>query len=109
MSIKIKTFPQIYIGESINPKQLFFIKNKIKHAKGKYFIIIPSDSENELLDIIEAKYLGLPIYKNKEFVIGGIAASMSEAHNLVKDMTVDCQRKRGDLNLKEFILCGRYY
>ena len=109
MKAKIKSFAQIYIGDSLDSKKLFFIKNQIKHGKGNYFVVTPSEKEDELLEIIEAKFLIAPFYQHRTFIIGGIAGSKGEAGELVRRMVEDCSKKRGDLNLKEFISCGRYY
>jgi len=109
MKAKIKSFPQLYIGDSIDSKKLFFIKQKIKHGKGNYFIITPSEKDDEMLEILEAKYLISPIYRKRTFIIGGIAGSKGEAGEIVRRIAEDCNRKRGDLNLKDFISCGRYF
>lgn len=109
MKAKIKSFPQIYIGDSLDSRKLMFIKYRIKHGKGNYFIITPSDKEDEMLEILEAKFLVSPLYKQRIFIVGGIAGSKGEAGELVRRMSEDCMHKRGDLNLKEFISCGRYF
>lgn len=108
MSVRFKCFPKLYIGDSIDGRKLMFIKHRIRHGKGGYCVIVPSEKDDEMLDIIEAKYLIKPLYDGKRLVLGGIAANKSEAIKLVCLMTEDCQRIRGDLNLKEFIACGQY-
>lgn len=109
MKAKIKSFPQIYIGDSLNGKKMLFIKYQLRHGKGNYFIITPSEREDEMLEIIEAKFLVSPLYKNRIFILGGIAGSKSEAGELVRRIAEDCHVKRGDFNLKEFISCGQFY
>ncbi len=109
MSAKFKFFPQLYISESINPKKLFFIRTKIKMGKGGYFIIVPSEQSCEMLEIIDSKQTKLKIYDGRRFIVGGIADNKPDALKLVTLMTIDCQKIRGDLNLKEFIACGQFF
>ncbi|MBR1650518.1 MAG: hypothetical protein IJ691_05065 [Lachnospiraceae bacterium] len=107
--MKFKFFPQVYTSEGINPKKLFFIRQKIKRGKGEYFIIVPSEKEDELLEIIGSGELKKSIYDGKRLIVGGISDDKEDAMKLVLLMTEDCRRIRGDLNLKEFIACGQFF
>ena len=109
MRVKFKFFPQVYTSEGINPKKLFFIRQKIKRGKGEYFIIVPSEKEDELLEIIGSGELKKSIYDGKRLIVGGISDDKEDAMKLVLLMTEDCRRIRGDLNLKECIACGQFF
>ncbi|MCR4618560.1 MAG: hypothetical protein K5669_10325 [Lachnospiraceae bacterium] len=99
----------MYTSESVNPRKLFFIRQKIKKGKKGYFIVVPSEKEDELLEIIGSEEVKKSIYDNRRFYVGGIADNKPDAFKLVQLMTIDCQRIRGDLNLKEFIACGQFF
>lgn len=109
MKAKIKSFPQLYIGDSLDRNRLMIIKHQLRHGKGNYFIITPSEKDDELLEIIESKFLISPLYKQRTFILGGVAGSKGEAGELVRRIAEDCNKKRGDLNLKEFISCGQFF
>lgn len=78
-------------------------------GKGGYFIVVPSFSENEQLEILSSSETKRPMYDGKRFIVGGIADNKPDALKLVQLMTIDCQKIRGDLNLKEFIGCGQFF
>ncbi len=109
MSAKFKFFPHVYISESIKPHRLFFIRMKIKAGKGGYFVIVPSQRDDEMLEILSSKETAKKQYDKRRFIVGGIADNKLDALKLVQLMTIDCQRIRGDLNLKEYISCGQFY
>ncbi|MBR1861698.1 MAG: hypothetical protein IJ796_07555 [Lachnospiraceae bacterium] len=109
MSARFKFFPQVYTSEGINPRRLFFIRQKIKAHKGGYFIVVPSVREDELLEIFDSKELGKKLYNDRRFIVGGIADNKADALKLVGLIAADCQRIRGDLNLKEFVACGQFF
>ncbi len=109
MSAKLKFFPQVYTSESVNSKKLFFIRQKIKMGKGDYYIIVPSFKEDEMLEILSAKETKSKLYDGKRLIVGGIADNKPDALKLVQLMTIDCQKIRGDLDLKEFISCGQFF
>lgn len=109
MSAKFKFFPQLYISESINPRKLFFIRNKIRMGKGGYFIVVPAFSDDEMLEIYDSKETKNRLYDGKRFIVGGIADNKADALKLVQLITIDCQKIRGDLNLKEFLKCGQFF
>ncbi len=109
MRVKFKFFPQVYTSEGINPRRLFFIRQKIKRGKGGYFIIVPASRDDELLEIIGSGELKKSIYNGKRLIVGGISDDKEDAFKLVALMAEDCRRIRGDLNLKEFIACGQFF
>ncbi len=109
MSAKFKFFPQLYISESVDPKKLFFIRMRIKMGKGGYFIIVPSDRDDEMLEILDSKEAKKKLYDGRLLIVGGIADNKPDALKLVQLMTIDCQKIRGDVNLKEFVACGQFF
>ncbi len=109
MSARFKFFPQLYISENIDPGKLFFIRSRIKRGRRGYYIIVPSESDTTLLEIFSSSETKNRLYDGRRFIVGGIADSKSAAIGLVALITSDCQRIRGDLNLKEFISCGQFF
>lgn len=109
MKAKFKFFPKMYMSESIDAGKLFFIKQKIKKGKGEFHVIVNSEIPGEMLEILSAKECKNPVYKDRLFYVGGISVTKGEAMQLVHLMTVDCQKIRNDLNLKEFIKCGQFF
>lgn len=109
MSAKIKWLKQLYIGNSISKDKVLLYKLKFKTGNRNVCVIVPSDREDELLQIISGKEASLKIYDGKKYLVGGIAANKAEAIKLIEDITNDCLKIRGDLDLKEYIKCGQFY
>ena len=72
-------------------------------------MIVPSQRDDEMLEILSSKETAKKQYDKRRFIVGGIADNKPDALKLVQLMTIDCQRIRGDLNLKEYISCGQFY
>ena len=98
--------PVIYMPDGMDSKDLDSIRKKISAGKGSYGIILISENDNDLFDIVTPLQLKLPVWKGKKPVICGIARNKEEAGELVGTIVRDCMTARGDLEVKKF-LCSQ--
>ena len=98
--------PVIYMPEGMDKDDLDKIKKKISAGKGSFGIILISENENDLFDIVTPFQLKLPVWKDKKPVVCGIARNKDEAGELVGVIVRDCMTSRGNLEVKKF-LCSQ--
>ena len=93
----------LYIGEQAEKNHGKIMK---KLEKGKlvsgFFLITKPSNDNNLFDILPAKELLFPYYKQRELVVYGLAKDKAEAENLVVTMLEDIYRENGGLCCKEY-------
>lgn len=94
----------LYIGEKAEKKKGKIIRGikKRKAFLNTYVLMLPNAPLNQL-DIIEATELKQPFYKDKEFVIVGIAVGKEEAISLVAKITDDAISKTGSPMILDFL------
>lgn len=95
---------KLYLSDNLDEKDLSEIKSRIAKGKGKYRLILISEKEDENFDIVSLGQLKLKAWEGKKPVVAGIADGEEDAYELVMKIIDDCREKRGDLNLKEYIL-----
>lgn len=107
MVLKIAYHPELYLGEGIKRKKLDRIKKKLEKNPrfSGVFVIAISRNPSEQLEIYAARQLSRRFHDYFSLYVVGIAASWEEAVLLVKEMTMDCLRERGDCALKEYMRC----
>ncbi len=101
--VEVNFRPSLYLSDSINIKKLPKVKDKILKGKGSYKLILVSEKEDENFDIVSASNLRSRVWEGKVPSVCAIAENEDEAFELVAKITEDCLKKRGDLDLKEYI------
>lgn len=99
--------PRLYLGDGISGKKLDKIKRKL-HTKpflANVFLITIASNPKEQLDILDARQIAQPYYKDVELYVVGIASDHEEAIDLVEQIVKECLKERGDCALKEYLLC----
>ncbi len=107
MKKKVDFSPKLYLGDSMNEKDLDKLKKNIvkKPLLTKVYLITISSNPVDQLDIIETKWLVQRYYyKNPLFVVG-IASDYQESLVLLERIVLECLGSRGDCSLKEYLLC----
>ena len=104
---KMLTFSEhLYLGDGIQKQNMDKLKEKLMNSPifTKVFLITISTNPSEMLDILESKYLTFPYYNSHPLHVVGIANSNKEAIGLTQMIVQDCLDKRGDVDLKSFLL-----
>ena len=98
---------QLYIGEGIktNKVERLIKKLKFKPQSAHVVVITIAGNPTDQLDIIESSELKKHYYKTYPPYIVGLAKDRSDAFALVERMVNDCLHARGDIKLKEYLLC----
>ena len=98
---------RLYLGESINVKKVDRIKKMLikRPLQANVYLIVPAHNEADQLDILDARQLVLPHYRNMTFLVLGIAADYDEAMVMIEQIVRDCLKERGDCKLREYLLC----
>ncbi len=106
MSKKLTFSENMYLGESMKIQKLDKLKKKLVESPivTKAFLITISTNIYDQLDIIESRYLTFPYYNEHPLHVVGLAGSNSEAIKLIEQIVQNCLDKRGDVNLKAFLL-----
>ncbi len=103
---KINFHYHLHLGEGLEYKDLMQMKKDLREnpIAANLFIITLSANEQEQLDIFDAKYLIQKYYsKNPPYVIG-IAKDKGQAIAVVERLMQECVTKRGDANLRAYIM-----
>jgi len=106
MSKKLTFSANLYLSDSMYSQKMDKLKKRLveRPILTKVFLLTISTNPNEQLDIIESKYLSFPYYNEHPLYVVGLAGSHGEAVALVEKIVQDCLDKRGDVNLKTFLL-----
>ena len=107
MERNLTFYPNLYMGESINPKKLDKLKYKLikKPLFAKVYVIAIASNPIDQLDIFEAKQLAWNYYVKHPVHIVGLAGNYDEAVSIVQQIVGDCMESRNDCLLKEYLLC----
>jgi len=97
----------LYVDESINPRKLEKIKQKInkKPLLTKVYLVTLSDNVSDLLNIFEARQLVFPYYLDHAVRVVGIFATYDAAVEWIVGITSLCKDERDDYDLKEYLSC----
>lgn len=101
----MKYRPQLYLGDSVNPARVIGIQKKIEQHpfRAGVVLIVLSVNDSDQLDIIDTKVLSQPCYRDWDRSVVGMAGNREEALELVRQMTEECFKSRGDCALKEYL------
>ncbi len=99
--------PRLYLGEGISGKKLDKIKKRLDKGSllANVFLITTAACPEDQLDILDARQLAQPHYRERKLYVVGIASDREEAFSLVERIAGECLRERGDCALKEYLLC----
>jgi hypothetical protein len=102
--MKIYWCDRLYAGEKARKKRYRIIQGirRLKPGPGVY-VITPAANGNNILDIYPAMTLLWPVYREKEFLILGIASGYWEALEVAGNIIDEMYRKTGDFNLSAFM------
>lgn len=104
---KLTYHPKLYLGNGISGKKLDKIKKKL-HTRPflvNVSLITIASNPKEQLDILDARQIAQPYYKDLALYVVGIASDHEEAIALVEQIVKECLKERGDCALKEYLLC----
>lgn len=107
MSIALKYYPRLYLGDSIDADKLDKIKKKLENRPlfSGVFLVAVSRNPSDQLEIYGAKQLAQSYYRKNPPYVVGLAGDYEEAVSLVIRMTEECLASRGDCRLKEYLQC----
>ena len=99
----VKWSEKLYIGEHA-AKKAEKCQKKIEAGKlvNGFFLITRPSNEQNLFDILPAKELMFPYYKQRELFVYGLAKGKDEAESLVVTMLEDVYRETAGLCCKEY-------
>lgn len=94
----------LYVGEKAAKKKHRYQKDV---ESGKFqpglYLITPSASDRDLLDILPACELLQPYYRDRRISILGLALGRNEALELVRKLVTDCYLETGDFQIAEWL------
>ena len=102
--MKISWYDHLYVGDKAKKKRYQIIQ-AIRNSRlisGAY-VITPSLSGNNVLDIYPAMELSAPWYRDEEFFIIGIAADYWEALEVTRQIIDELYRNTGGFDLTGYI------
>lgn len=102
--MKISWYDHLYVGDKAKKKRYQIIQ-AIRNSRlisGAY-VITPSLSGNNVLDIYPAMELSAPWYRNEEFFIIGIAADYWEALEVTRQIIDELYRNTGGFDLAGYL------
>ena len=102
--MKISWYDHLYVGNNAKKKRYQIIQ-AIRNSRlitGAY-VITPSLSGNNVLDIYPARELSAPWYREEEFLIIGIAADYWEALEVTRQIVEELYRKTGGFDLTGYL------
>lgn len=102
--MRMRWHKPLYMGEQATKKRFSLIQGlrKKKPCIGTY-VITPASGGNNILDIYPAAELLLPYYREKDFLIMGIAFGYDEATEVAARIVADLYRKTGGFCLNELL------
>lgn len=94
----------LYVGESIRHPML--VKWKLRAAAGQFQVqvIVISDNGSNQLECFHNSLLKQKSYRNRDFLVVGIAGDYKEAIEIITKITEDCVLQTGTGNVKQFLL-----
>lgn len=100
----MRWYNRLYVGEKAK-KHRFSIIQSIRRRKYRMgvFVITPASNGNNILDIYPLATLLAPYYREKEFLILGIAQGYGEALELAAKIVGDMYQKTGSFCLEDFL------
>lgn len=107
MGEKLKFRDDLYLGEGIKPKKLDKIKKRLveKPLLAGVYIIAVAANPSDQLEIIHARQLAWHYYLEHPRYVVGIAADYDDSLQLVERIVRECMERRGDCDLKGYLLC----
>lgn len=102
--MKTLWYDGLYVGEKAK-RHRFSIIQSIRRSKYRIgvFVITPASNGNNILDIYPLLTLLGPYYREKEFLVLGIAEGYGEALELAGKIVGDMYRKTGAFCLEDFL------
>lgn len=100
----MRWYKPLYMGEAASKKRFRLIQGirKKKLCPGAY-VITPASGGNNILDIYPAPEFLLPYYRERDFLIMGIALGYDEAAQVAARIVEDLYQKTGGFDLKELL------
>lgn len=107
MAIRLTYHTNIYCNAGMKNKKLDKIKKKLESGflLSSYYLIALSRNPIDQLEVYDGRQLVQSYYKKNPPYVVGIAESYDDAIELVQVIVKECLDKRGDCNLKEYLLC----
>lgn len=101
---KFSYHPRLYLSDDIDQKRLGQIKRRLRHSPllADVYLIVPAQNQADQLEFWDARQLAQGYYKEKCFLVLGIADDWSGAVLLVEKMVQDCLKERGNCKLREY-------
>ncbi len=100
----MRWYEDLYVGEKAK-KHRYAIIQKIRRRKPcGYYVLTPSSNGKNLLDLYPARALLHPFYKDRDFLILGIAEDYEDAALLAARIVDELYRKTGAFDLNEYIV-----
>ncbi len=101
----LKWNESLYLGKMVEAYE-DSIRSRLDQDKvdvGHYLITI-SENQHDQLDIVSTTLIQTKAQRLRLPLIVGIAGTRQEAFRLVKTITEDCLRERGDACLRDFLM-----
>jgi hypothetical protein len=105
MKNNLQYHPRLYLGNRLLGKNLIWIKHRIRHGKGGYYLLTAPANREDMLDLIPCKYIQSIANRDRLIDVVGIAEDEEDAQELLTIIVNDCLKERQDLNLEEYLKC----
>ena len=102
----MKWMKNLYIG-GLSEKRVQELKKRIRRKKKAVgcYVLFPSVSPRNQLDLMDVKYLHLDYYRQREdLVIIGLASGEEDGIRLIHRLTEECFRDTGTADLHAYAL-----
>ncbi|MBQ9142992.1 MAG: hypothetical protein IJX63_14560 [Lachnospiraceae bacterium] len=102
----IRFLNNIYLDEVLMQSDLKKLKQDLNDnpLSANVFVIAISTNEHDQLDVYHSKYLIQRFYKKNPPLVIGIAKKQGNAFALVEKIVQECVTRRGDVNLKAYLV-----
>ena len=102
----MRWYERLYVGEKAKKNRYNIIQAaRNGKASGYYILTLPGNRRN-LLDIYPALALQQPYYRQKDFLVVGIAADYEDAVLLSGKIVKEVYKKTGGFDVSGFLLSG---
>lgn len=99
----MRWYEKLYVGEKAKKKRYSIIRAVRAGKKSGYYILTLPSNDKNLLDIYPAITLQQPYYREKDFLILGVAADYEDAANLAGTVISEVYRKTGGFDVAGYL------
>lgn len=99
----MRWYERLYVGEQARKKRYRLIRAVEKRKKTGYYVLLPSDGPERVLELIPAASFSRDFYQKGDFLIVGLAADFDDAVLLAGRIIGETYRETGGFDVKAYL------